>query len=485
MIGFVRRHRPAERVLHPLEVTALALESAGRRAVVVGVDTLGIQAPEADVLRARVAEAVGAEPEAVLLNWNHTHCAPPGGRTLSNLGGVADGSMPAEAIAYIGRLQDAVVACARAAAGRLEPARVAWGVGELDENVNRRERAPDGRVILGWLPEGMVDRQVVVLQARRRDESVIGTVVGWGCHTVCVGPDVLEYSADFPGPMRAAVRAWTGGECVFVQGAAGNVLPRVSFADGAEAERLGRRLALEAMRAVADRAAWPRSMRRTPDGSVTPFSLYRPEHLPAAAFALAAAEERVRLPLLPVPDAAEIAAMASAFAAELEAARAAGADPGRLNTIRYGLDWARAAEAEILTGAARTHADGPVTALRIGDGVIVTGPGEVSSEIGLAVRERSPAEVTMYAGYTNGAISYLPAASSYPPGGYEPGYGNRSYGLASQVAPESDEILVRAGVGLAESLFPGAARRGPGGWLASGRPPAPPPRHAWERPGLE
>jgi hypothetical protein len=138
----------------------------------------------------------------------------------------------------------------------------------------------------------------------------------------------------------------------------------------------------------------------------------------------------------------------------VESASAEGADEGRLNTLRYHADWARRTEAEILGGSPRTAADGPITALRIGDGAIVTGPGEVFTEIGLAVKERSPAAVTTYAGYTNGAVSYFPTAAEYPFGGYEPGYGNRSYGLPAQVAPECEAILVETGARLVQGLFP-------------------------------
>ena len=155
--------------------------------------------------------------------------------------------------------------------------RPAWGVGRCDEAVNRRERLADGRVILGWDPDGMVDPQVPVLQLQRRDGSALATLVGFGCHTVAAGPEVLAYSADFAGPLRAAVRAWTGGECVFLQGAAGNVLPRVAFAPTlGPARAMGRRLALAALAAVADRPAWGRAFDRSHDGSVTPFHLYRP-----------------------------------------------------------------------------------------------------------------------------------------------------------------------------------------------------------------
>ncbi|HEY8584355.1 MAG TPA: hypothetical protein VIL49_15465, partial [Capillimicrobium sp.] len=96
----------------------------------------------------------------------------------------------------------------------------------------------------------------------------------------------------------------------------------------------------------------------------------------------------------------------------------------------------------------------PVHGLRIGHGAIVTGPGEVFAEIGLAVRQRSPAAVTAYAGYTNGLVSYFPSAAAFPAGGYEPDHGNRSFGLAAPVSPECDPILVRAGLDALARLWP-------------------------------
>jgi neutral ceramidase len=276
--------------------------------------------------------------------------------------------------------------------------------------------------------------------------------------------------------MREAVRAWTGGECVFLQGAGGNVLPRVAFAGDLEPSRaLGRRLALAALAGLADRPAWPTRYRRSDDGSVTPFHLYRPEVVDDVAPALAAAEIGVQFPLQELPTRAEIAAECARAQARVDAAHARGAGDAELNTIRYDAVWAQATEAAILAGTAPTSVPGPVHALRIGDGAIVTGPGEIFSEIGLAVRERSPAAVTLYAGYTNGLISYFPAASAYPDGGYEPAYGNRSFALPAQVTPECDRLLVRAGLDALGRCFAG---RSPvaddDDLLASGTPPAVP-----------
>jgi hypothetical protein len=487
MLGVVRRDRPADMRLGPLEVTAAAFAFGPTRVVVCGVDTLAIQSPEVDELRARVAEAAGADPAGVLLNWNHTHHAPPA--SLGSWGAFGERETEPDAATreYVGFLHDRVVEACRLACGRLEPAWVRCGLGFADLAVNRRQRDPDGRVTrIGWNPDGLVDLSVPVVQAVRRDGSAIATLVGYGCHTVTTGLAVSGYSPDFPGPLRELVREVTGGECVFLQGAAGNVMPRVAFEDEArEWRRMGRALALEALHAVESRPGWPFRIAVTGFGSGTALDLFRLEPVDAPAPALAAVEERVEFPLQPLPAPEEITAERERGEAALAAAEARGASESELRILRFhGANWARRAEAEILGGSPRTSASGSIGAVRIGDAAIVTGPGEIFTEIGLAVKERSPADVTLYAGYTNGCVSYMPTAAEYPLGGYEPGYGHKTYGLPAQVSPETERILVETGVRLVRGLFPEREAVGAGGWNATGRHPEPPPPVAYEPPAL-
>ena len=286
-----------------LETSAVALEQDGLRVVICGVDIVGIGEPEISALLDRVAAATGADPDAILLNWNHTHLSVIGGFWGGELTGPSEPERDARIRAFADVIQDRVVSVCRLASERLEPARPVWGVGEAELAVNRRERAPDGSTILGWNPDELVDNQVVSLQLRRPDESAIATVMGYGCHPVTTGYDMLVYSADFPGPMRDVVRAVTGGEAVFLQGAGGNVLPKVAFTDSEdEAEAMGGRLGLEALHSLAGRFAHPRRMTYRPERSIMQISSYRRSGgRGAAPAALAATMRRVRFPFLPLP----------------------------------------------------------------------------------------------------------------------------------------------------------------------------------------
>jgi neutral ceramidase len=487
MVGVVRRAEGARERMGALEITAAAFERDGVRVVICGVDTLGIQAPEVDELRARIAASTGAARPGILLNWNHTHHAPPGGRTIYGSFGERD-EVPDDATRlYIERLHGAIVSTASAAFDRLEEASIRCGLGHADLAINRRQRDPDGLVRrLGWHPDGLVDRSVPVLQSVRADGSAIATIVGYGAHTVTTGVEYIGYSPDYPGWLRDSLRQLTGGECVYLQGASGNVMPLVAFDDECrEPERMGKRLALEAAHAIADRNAVPTGIAETGFGSGSPVVLFRLVPEVGEPPALAAAEQEVDFPLLPLPSAGEIAAEYERSERELAEAEAAGKSESELRILRYhGFNWARRARAEIESGNPRTSARGAVSALRIGDAAIVTGPGEIFTEIGLAVKERSPADVTFYAGYSNGCITYMPTASEYPLGGYEPAYGHKTYGLPAQVAPETERLLVETGVRLVRSLFPERQAPAVDGWLATGALPVPPVPSRPERPPL-
>ena len=100
----------------------------------------------------------------------------------------------------------------------------------------------------------------------------------------------------------------------------------------------------------------------------------------------------------------------------------------------------------------RRHLDrresGPISAeiqaIRIGDFVLVTFPGELFVEIGLRIKKQSPFPKTFVAAYTNGGIGYAPTADAYDKQAYEDS--------CTRLAPQWQEIYERKALDLIRRL---------------------------------
>ena len=141
--------------------------------------------------------------------------------------------------------------------------------------------------------------------------------------------------------------------------------------------QMGRRLGIEALRAVAAQPGWPTQLGEAGGfSSSQPLVLFRWESVDAPLPSLSSVGESVDFPLLPLPTLEEISEARERAETEFREAEERGAAESELRFLRYhGLNWARSAETEIRSGKAPTSARGSIHALRIGDGAIVTGPG--------------------------------------------------------------------------------------------------------------
>ena len=168
---------------------------------------------------------------------------------------------------------------------------------------------------------------------------------------------------------------------------------------------------------------------------------------------LAAVGRAVELPLKPLPSLADLEAERDGYQRELDEARQAGADQAALNPIEYHLSWAEDAIDQLRQGEVAPSVPAFLQALRIGDTVIATMPGEAFSELSIEVKQRSAAPTTLFSAYTNGVLTYMPPAAEYPDGGYECDYAHHSYGLVEQIAPQSERILVETSVELISATW--------------------------------
>lgn len=465
LLGYVRRPLAARSAYGPLKATACVFrdEGSGSTVAIIAADFVGLTAPMADRIRARVGERIGCDPSSVLLNSSHTHAAPWPGATIK-LGGEFDDWTETE-LGYWDSVPDRYAAVAVEAVGRLAPARVSGGAGWASGlAVNRRERTADGRTILGWNPVGVRDDTVVAirvdgLEGAPLSSQGIATLVSFPCHPVVIGPDYPGAGPDYVGPLRSRLSSLrSGAVSVFLQGAAGDALPLESFRDDSAALRaarvFGERVALEAARAVADANPWTVEIERSDWGSVTPIALYRRRLADAQSTQMLRSVRRVvSLPLLEAPSAADLERELGERRADLAARADRGETRVTMNPVRYHIAWLEQMLAQDAAGGRATAIDGEVWAARIGDCAIVGAPGEIFGAIGTAVRRQSPAPVTIFAGYSNGVLGYVVTPEEYPYGGYEPAISHRGYGQPAPFSPEVAGIIERTSLELLDELF--------------------------------
>jgi neutral ceramidase len=375
-----------------LTATALVLESGQLRIAIVACDLLYIRGSAE--LKQAITAATGIPAERVLLTASHTHYGPAvdsAAETAAAL--VAEDKRPLVS-AYRANLVHALAGVVAAACQRLTDATIGWADGSATIGINRREKLPDGSIILGNNADGPCDRRVLVTRIDRADGKPLAVLLNTACHAVSLGSDCTEITADFPGVARELIERETGATCLFLQGAAGNINPTLMGWDWTYARRLGLSLGAEGARL---------------------FWTAQPEHSHRLAFA----GETIQLPPL-MPASADAA---RALVAELEAELSGSASSNSLGHTwtEWRLTRARRA-ADALSGAAAPLPFVPaeLAAVRLGEQLaMITSPGEVFTELGQAIVAQSGYGGTIFGGYTNEAIGYVPTPSAYAEGGYE------------------------------------------------------------------
>jgi hypothetical protein len=326
---------------------------------------------------------------------------------------------------YLAMLTGKVAGAAWEAVQRLQPARVASGVGSCDLAVNRRQRTSDGRVVVGRKPEGFADRSVRVLRIDDPDEQPIAAVVHYACHPTIMAWENRLFTPDYPGELRRTVERVTGATCLFLQGCAGDAGPRVGFiyehtGDTRIYRRAGALVGAEAARVFMALETIPR--RVSFHGVVesgAPLGVFRhdPVGEPDSTVRVSAAD--VSLPVRSFPTLAEAEAALETARLELQARQRRGAPDEELRdaTMRA----RRATLAIRLSQLTEGHSEITVElqALRIGSAALLGAPMEVFGALGAEVVARSPFQWTAVSGYTNGNAGYLPTAEAFAEGGYE------------------------------------------------------------------
>ncbi len=452
--GFMRRAVAVRDSLDSCLVTAVVIQSDEHLLAILAADVTNLDPYFADRIRNVIQATTGVPYDSILLNSSHTHAGLWPRKDGEKLHGEFAQLTDAENAYFESLPYDYASAVVRAMQN-MKPARISGGVGSAPGiAVNRRERDGKGGTILGWNKENFIDEDVPTIRIDAHDGSAIATIIGFGCHPVVLGGEVPFSGADFIGETRRRVELLRCGTCIFLQGAAGNILPLEAFHDIPGPElKMGARLAVEAVHAIIDKDPRVIEIDRIEYGSVTPIALYRRR---AAAIQppqkLTSRRKVLQLPLNPSMSVSEMESELINRKNDYDSQDKAGKGREILNPIKYHISWLEAMLKIAQKSSLPESVEGEIWVARLGDAAIVGTPGELFSEIGAEVRRRSPFETTIFAGYSQGVLGYVAIPEEYQFGGYEPSVAQRGYGHPAPFSPDASRILIEESVALLQSI---------------------------------
>lgn len=423
-LGGFARMRDSNGVRDRLETTVAWAESdAGDAVALVCADLVFIHRELTAALRTAVRSRLG-ERVNVEVACSHSHATPYG--TF----GAPERRFQRYSNRWLQLATEAIVDARRVAV----PGHLCWRTTTHAAAINRRLPGPDGRVDFGWNEAGPVDDRLAVVELVDEAGSTMGLIVSAALHPICLPPWSRRASADWVGEMRRAIRTERDVPIAFVQGACADVNPRHEWVprrfgpsdvrgphaaetNDAACVAIGRLVAEAAVGALSGDGEF------IPDGPVgtagtsVPMSL-RPR---AGHDGNSLGYWRAVVGGKPLPRFLADALLNRAF-------------PWKTPVIdqQVGLD---------------------VSVTRIGGLAVIAHGSEPFAETGIAARRDAPTPFTLFAGYSNGMIGYVPTDFQIPLGGYEVEMVPALYRLPGNFAPGNETAALRASLRLASELW--------------------------------
>jgi neutral ceramidase len=375
--------RRLNEVHDPLKAVAMVIKGEKATVALVGIDSLFVTEETTARARETITRETRIPGSHVLIGASHTH---GGGPIAACFESDAD---PQYLELVAARVAEAVGSAYRS----LHAAEVGDGIGhEPTISFNRRFLMRDGRQVTHpgkgnreiVRPAGPIDPDVGVLAARSTSGELLGLFVNFACHLTVMGGN--GFTADYVYHLRETLRRHYKIPQLpvgFLVGAAGDVTQVDNLRPGREfgeewARMFGLALAAETVQTI-ERMSWLKDA------------------------VIQAAQTFVKIP---IRDASE---------AERETP-SLGLGSGSIVDQIY----ARERELVAQERGRRPVIPCEVQAIRIGDLGIVTNGAEFFCQLGLDIKAASLCVRTWVVSLANGWIGYVPTASAYYAGGYEP-----------------------------------------------------------------
>ncbi len=375
-------------------VRSLALDDNAARIVFIEIDVVSLQRSLYDSIRNLVSVKTGIPFDHIFLGCTHDHAAPYPGESNSKTD-------------WYKNFPNNIIKSVQAAIADLEPVKMGGGIGSSRIAMNRRKsmtdtvsfltfdennssqsygkyktdlpvliREMEGVYRLGSNPDGPIDSEVGIIRIDKLSGQPKAVFVNYACHGTSMGGRNNIVCPEWNGHMLEYVeKQFPGVMGIFAQGAAGDINPR--FVGGLDGYK------------------------------------DNPENTAELGYEIGR----------------EVARVFKDIQTESPANPAIRVvHDNIICPKKYG---------EVVRDFRSTTVAVTTTAIRAGDFVWVTFPGELFHEIGQTIKSTTHARFPFFVGYCNGSVGYLPTRAAYSEGGYEP--------WTTQFDPATEKIYV-AGV---------------------------------------
>src|SRR5438477_1699624 len=165
-----QKHEQAEGIDMDLWVTALALKDDSTTAVILDLDIQILTNERADQIRQAVSRATGIPFQNIRAAATHTHSGPVPYKSWIEKGYEMVGP-------WFEKVAQWSAEAAQEAVGDLHPVSIRAGRGRCEINANRRAVTAKGERFLGINPDGLCDREVLVVRLDDADGAPLATLV--------------------------------------------------------------------------------------------------------------------------------------------------------------------------------------------------------------------------------------------------------------------------------------------------------------------
>ncbi len=219
LYGYASRKTYSEGIHDPLSVRVAAFENNGRRLVLVSTDVGSYGSDVFTVFQKEILDKFKLKESELFLTTIHSHSSP-----ILSLN--ADTGDPNN-IEYTRTLQQKLLDVIGEALHTLKPVKTGAGKGSSPVGANRREMRPDGSITLGRNPNGITDKEVLVMKIEAEDGTSAGALFDYATHSTALGPQNMQVSGDVLGLSAQFTEMILGKKVVtpVFAGASGNIDP--------------------------------------------------------------------------------------------------------------------------------------------------------------------------------------------------------------------------------------------------------------------